>query len=124
MIDNLCVMQELFEARITALEDKVTMQFQLTQLAVNKAELQMNARLEGMNEFRASINDRTANYPTRTELNLMVDKLNIELQSLQNSRSEMTGKASEKSVQKVNALAILGLIAGVGSVIIRFLMGH
>jgi hypothetical protein len=124
MIDNLCVMQELFEARIKALEDKVTMQFQLTQLAVNKAELQMNARLEGMNEFRASINDRTANYPTRTELNLMVDKLNIELQSLQNSRSEMTGKASEKSVQKVNALAILGLIAGVGSVIIRFLMGH
>jgi hypothetical protein len=124
MIDNLCVMQELFEARIKALEDKVTMQFQLTQLAVNKAELQMNARLEGMNEFRASINDRTANYPTRTELNLIVDKLNIELQSLQNSRSEMTGKASEKSVQKVNALAILGLIAGVGSVIIRFLMGH
>jgi hypothetical protein len=124
MIDNLCVMQELFEARIKALEDKVTMQFQLTQLAVNKAELQMNARLEGMNEFRASINDRTANYPTRTELNLIVDKLNIELQSLQNSRSEMTGKASEKSVQKVNALAILGLIAGVGSVIIRFLMGR
>ena len=124
MIDNLCVMQELFEARIKALEDRVTMQFQLTQLAVNKAESQMNARLEGMNEFRASINDRTANYPTRTELNLMVDKLNIEMQSLQNSRSEMTGKASEKSVQKVNALAILGLIAGVGSVIIRFLMGH
>ena len=54
----------------------------------------------------------------------MVDKLNIELQSLQNSRSEMTGKASEKSVQRVNALAILGIIAGVGSVIIRFLMGH
>jgi hypothetical protein len=124
MIDNLCVMQELFEARIKALEDKITLQFQLTQLAVNKAELQMNARLEGMNEFRASINDRTANYPTRTELNLMVDKLNIEMQSLQNSRSEMTGKASEKSVQRVNALAILGIIAGVGSVIIRFLMGH
>lgn len=124
MIDNFCVMQELFEARIKALEDRITLQFQLTQLAVNKAELQMNARLEGMNEFRASINDRTANYPTRTELNLMVDKLNIELQSLQNSRSEMTGKASEKSVQRVNALAILGIIAGVGSVIIRFLMGH
>lgn len=74
--------------------------------------------------IRAEVNEIKINTPTRADLKSIVDKLNAELRSLQNSRSELSGKASEKSVQKANAIAMLGLVAGAGSIIIRLLLGH
>lgn len=64
-------LQNYFDARLKSLEEKIDLQFRLTQIALDKAEVKTEVRLTHMNEFRESLKDQAANFITRTEADLV-----------------------------------------------------
>ena len=63
-------LRDYFDNKIDGLEDKINLQFQAQATALTKAEAKNDARLEGMNEFRAAMKDQAASFITRAEMNL------------------------------------------------------
>jgi hypothetical protein len=53
---------------IISLREYVDLRFAVTQRAIDKAEVTMNERLAGMNEFRLALKDQNATFITRQEL--------------------------------------------------------
>jgi len=51
-----------------------------------------------MNEFRSALKDQTTQFLTRKEFDIQHDRVNNDIRSLCETRAEMTGKASMKSV--------------------------
>lgn len=68
-------LRDYFEKRIDGLEDKIDMRFQLTAVALDKAEIKNDTRLDGMNEWRGTITDLTSRFVSREEIRLMFDSV-------------------------------------------------
>ena len=62
---------EVLEQKIRSLEDKLQVRYDMQQKAEMLANSVMNARLEGMNEFREAMKDQSSKYITREEIHLM-----------------------------------------------------
>jgi len=76
-------LKEYFDGKFQDLEDKMNLQFKLNQTALDKSENSTNLRLEGMNEFRESLQDQTKNYLTRNEYELKHENLRDKLGNMQ-----------------------------------------
>jgi hypothetical protein len=61
-------MKEYVDAQISARQEITQTQFENINDNVNKATAALEKRLDGMNEFRQTINDSNATYITRKEL--------------------------------------------------------
>jgi len=76
---NVTSLKEYFEMQFNLFENNINNRFANSEEAVNKAEHEMNRRLNGMNEFREQLKDQENTYITRTEYNLhhqsMLDKV-------------------------------------------------
>jgi len=57
-----------FDARFIALEELLNAKIHAQDKAVELAKTSMERRLDGMNEFRATLKDQTATFVTRSEL--------------------------------------------------------
>jgi len=112
-------LRELLETRLQAIEEKEDIRFGLSQTAICKAEIQMNERLTGMNEFRETLRDQSTHFVTRTESELMLVSLRTEVQGLRESRIKLDALASARSVQVAQALALLGIFVGIASLLVR-----
>ena len=88
-------LKEYIESRLSSIHEATT-----------KAYDSMNRRLEGMNEFRASLRDQAAQMVTTKELNAFRDKVEADIRSLRESRATLEGKASVISVYISYALAV------------------
>ena len=64
------------ERRLEDLDARWSARFADAQQAVTKAETTINARLEGMNEFRAALKDQTAMLASRESVERLVDDIN------------------------------------------------
>jgi hypothetical protein len=98
-----------------SLKEYVDLRFTANQQAIEKAERTMNTRLEGMNEFRDTLKDQASRFLTREEVRLMIEPINTlvlkndeKISSLELTRAELAGKASQASVY------IAWLISGIG----------
>ena len=103
---DIVTLRDYFEARITALEK-----------ATSLAATTMERRLDGMNEFRATLKDQAGRFITRDELNIQMLAINETLKSLQSYRDQMEGKASAASVYVAMGLSLLGLAIGMASLL-------
>jgi len=74
--DNFVSLREYLERRISDLESKIDLTFKLNKIAIDKAEVKMNERLESMNEFRNALKDQTNKYTTRLETDIVLEKIN------------------------------------------------
>jgi hypothetical protein len=86
--------------------------------ATDVAKESSDRRLDGMNEFRASLKDQNATFVPRSEYKVQTDKLDHDIQDLKEFKAMHEGKATMGSVYIAYILAALGVIV---SVILHFL---
>lgn len=66
--DNPVTLREYVDARLDALEHRLTIELNLRDRALNIARDEVNRRLEGMNELRDQIQSERGTYATREML--------------------------------------------------------
>ena len=92
----------LYDSRLLALEK-----------ATEVAARVLGERLAGMNEFREQLRDQAGRFATRTEVEIQLEKIDLQIKDLRQSRDEATGKASQTSVLISMGFGVAGLIFGV-----------
>lgn len=100
--DSRVSIKEYFETKLAGVE-----------LATRISRETIDHRLAQMNEFRESLKDQASRLATRDELNLIVNSLTSEINSLREFRVAVESKASQWSVIFVGALGIVGLVVGI-----------
>jgi hypothetical protein len=95
------------------LKEYVDLRFIEMQRAVDKAEASMAYRLQGMNEFRETIQDIQSKSIPRTEYDVAHKQIEKEIKILQASASEAKGKASATAMFIVAGIALASLLINV-----------
>lgn len=91
----------------------VDLRFDENARALDKAEASMAARLESMNEFREALKDAQAKFVTRDELGTWRDPIEGRIKSLELSRAEISGKASQTGLLVSYLIASIGIILSI-----------
>ena len=105
---KLADLKEFYDARSVALEK-----------AVSVAYVQMDRRLDTMNEFREQLKDQSASFITKSEYFVKIDVLDKDVRELRESRAELKGKASQTSVNIGYVVSALGVILGILSFVLN-----
>jgi len=79
----------------------------------------MERRLEGMNEFRDTLRDQAARFVTRSELDIIKDRIDADIRVLREYKSLLEGKASQHSVNVAMFLSAAGLLIGIVSIVLK-----
>ena len=95
-------LKEFIEAKFVSIE-------QATELSRQA----MEKRLEGMNEFRETLRDQASKFITRNELESAIEKITIELKSLNKAKDILEGKASQNSVNLAILVAIISILVSI-----------
>jgi hypothetical protein len=102
---------------MVSLRDYLDTRLDAAERAIVDAKVAMDYRLGLMNEFRASLNDMAKNALTRAEYQLHHERVIEDIRSLRESRAELAGKASTKSVLFAGAIATMGVLLSVISLV-------
>jgi len=111
--DALDAQKELMEARCAAIEQAIVL-----------ARLQMDVRLESMNEFREQLREQASHFVSRGEYNVAHEGLTALVKSLEISRAEIGGKASTVNVFVGYVFTALALLTGMAGLIHSFMRGR
>lgn len=102
--------------------ENVNKQFDNVKESIKVALDSINVRLRGMNEFRDTLTDQAKRLPTREEMDAQfvsvqhqIDAINAVLISLRESRAQLEGKASQKSVNFAQIMSAMGLLLAIVS---------
>ena len=101
-------LRDYFEARLTAVEQ-----------ASNLAACALEKRLGSMNEFRDTLRDQASKFVTRDEVTHQLRPILAEISELKTYRDRMEGKASQQSVLAAQAIAVIGLVTGIISLLMK-----
>lgn len=99
--DNLVSLKEYVDRRLDAIEANIAETKRDQEIAIEKADRVLSYRLEGMNEFRASLTDQTRNFVTRNENNIQTTSQNAKIEAQ---------SAKIEALQKQQAMWAGGLI--------------
>lgn len=102
-----------------SLRDYVDKQFELNAVALDKAERTMNARLEGMNEFRETLKDQASRFVTRDQVELMIKPLCDDVRSLRTLADKAEGKASQNAMLGTLFISIVSLVIGIIRLVVK-----
>lgn len=116
------------DERITSLEkkvdtaiitqDKSTQQaFQSSQKAIDKSEVSQKIYNDGHNDLTKKMESQYANMVPRMEYQQMIDRINIDIKSLRETRSESSGKADFTK----NLWMIVGSLVGIAGIAIALI---
>lgn len=115
-------------AEFISLRDYMESKFVALEKALDLAYRQMETRLEGMNEFRQSLRDQSQTFVIRSEFGVFKEKVDLdlnnickEIKDLQLSRAELSGKATQNSVNNTMIIAIIGLVIGILGIVMGIL---
>lgn len=86
-----------FESRMMELNKRLDQRDDLNDRAVGAALASMNARLDGMNEFRSTLRDQASGFVSRPEWHTRITGLEDKVRNLELAQSEAQG-ASNRSV--------------------------
>mgnify|MGYP007099595040 CR=1 FL=1 len=120
------------EQQYVSLKEHFNTRIVMMEKAIEIARNGMDRRLDAMNEFRASLKDATMNSPTRNEMQLAIEKLEVKIQSiiaplegdvrdLRDSKNILAGKASQQSVNLSLLFSIIGVVISVTAIIIHLI---
>lgn len=107
---ELVSVKEYLERRITDSEKNFETRIQALEKATTLAAMGMEKRLEGMNEFRASLKDQAATFATNTAVDMRLDTVKADVRIIQNWIAEQKGKASLTSVIIFGFIAVVSFI--------------
>ena len=102
---------------VVSLRDYFDTRLDAAERAIVDAKVSMDYRLGLMNEFRGLVNDMAKNALTRSEYQLHHERVIEDIRSLRESRAELSGKASTKSVFFAGAIAAVGVLLSVISLV-------
>jgi len=94
-------LRDYIDARMTAADRAV-----LIALAA------MDKRMDAANELRGALKDLADSAVTKSKYDDDVKRIQEDIRSLRESRAELSGKASQDSLNKTNGTAIAGFIIG------------
>ena len=103
-------LREWFTSQLASCRALTDERFAAAQKSVDLAYASMERRLEGMNEFRATLSDQQGRYLTIAEYQRAHESILHDVQDLRESRAEMRGKATQESVVKAQAVANWGVL--------------
>jgi hypothetical protein len=111
-------LREYVDGRLGELEKRILAKLHATNDAVSKSERLLDARLEGMNEFRAQLNRQASLFMTRTEIESKLDRLGIEIVA----KCEKDCAALNSKIQIVLVL-LTSVLAGMIVLLFKVLVG-
>jgi glutamine phosphoribosylpyrophosphate amidotransferase len=97
-LDRLIAAEAAVNMKLLALEKAVAEKFSWTEQANKALSVQMDHRLESMNEFRESLRDQTARFATSSDLEAVVKVIEADLRQLRENRAKLEGAATQTSV--------------------------
>ena len=103
-------LKKYFETKFDALEKYFETKFTALEKATTLAANTMDKRLDTMNELRSQLKDERLDYTQKTEIEPVISRMGKDIHELQLSRAELAGKASQKSVNVIQLIAVLGLV--------------
>jgi len=119
-------LKEYLDMRIQHVEDIVNGRFISQEKAVNVARDAAEKRLDGMNEFRQTLTDQNKTFVAAAEFEAYktmvrqdLARLSTDINSLNLSRAEIAGKASQGQVIFSLIVSILGLIISLAKFFIK-----
>ena len=89
----------------------------LTATHISKAEQNLEARLHGLNEFRAAMADQSKHYVTREVLDVMSEARNRRLEAIEVQLAQLAGRDKGIGLAWVVLLAVAGVITGIIGVV-------
>jgi hypothetical protein len=107
------ISKEWLELKFKSVEELVETKLKAIEEARRLALSSMEKRLDGMNEFRQSLNDMRSSYITRETYDSRHEAIMKEVDELRLFRAAIDSKASQNSVYisyVVSALAIIGAL--------------
>jgi len=107
---RISALKEYIDSKITDLKEFVKAMLDALEKAVTLAASIMEKRLEGMNEFRAQLKDQQSTFVQKAEHDVVHEKLDGDIRELRESRAELKGMATQKSV------IIAYIIAGISMI--------
>ena len=112
-----CPVKEILEREIKAVCHKVDLNFRLNEVALQKAERIMDARLESMNEFREQLRAQASMFVTRDAADIRHSEIQRQVDDLRLAKAALDGKASAMSVWIAYGFALFGLLLSVVSLL-------
>ena len=110
-------LRDYLDAKFETIEAMLDKADEATKLARENLEV----RLESLNEWRQQSKDRERDFLARTEFDVRHEKVCEDVRSLRESRAELAGKASQKSVTLVTVLTVVGLLLSAIAIIVALL---
>lgn len=86
---------------------------------IDKSEQVLQARMDGLNEFRGTLADQQVKFLTKEEYRARSDALEKDSVTFKEFMAEHRGKASQGSMVFTAAIAIVALIVGIIRLIIK-----
>jgi hypothetical protein len=125
-------LREFIEQRLEDLERCLDAKFHYIEDSTTLAKDSMERRLDGMNEFRETLRDQSATMLSRAEFDAYHNRLMAEnsasheriekdMRSLELSRAELQGKASQTAVLISLGVALLSLLLGAIGIVIQYM---
>lgn len=115
-----------FDQRFVDVEKQTTLALAASEKAVSKAETAAERRFEGINEFRAALNDASVNNITRAEAEAQFTNLREKLLDtgtrLERLEAGGTGRADGSRQVQALVFAIIGAMVGLTGVIISIVV--
>jgi hypothetical protein len=108
--------KEYFTLWITQFENLVNQKFTMTDKALVLSEKALSSRLENMNEWRQTYDDRDDTYFTLAAHVAYQEKTDTAIKQLELTGAELKGKADQRSVSVALAIAGIGVIMSMCSI--------
>ena len=103
-------MRDYVDTKITGLTGLFETKIMANEKAVELASRTLSARLDLMNEFRMQLRDQSSTFFPRSEHEIYIKAVDKDIRELRESKAELAGKASEKSVAFTMIVAMIGII--------------
>jgi hypothetical protein len=106
-------LRDFLQSQIDNLARLVEVQRISSDEKVDTATKALDQRLEGMNEFRTQINSERHTYVTRSEIDLMMEKVMAELRPTQDRSVWLTGGMAALGVVLAIGLAVAAMLVNI-----------
>jgi hypothetical protein len=114
-------LRDYFDTRFNELKEYMNIKFNSIEKATNLASDNLNTRLEGMNEFRASMKDQTANFITRTEHEALVTKMDSDIKyAVSQIKSDVLQEQARTRWMVTEVVIIFGIVITIVFAVINY----
>lgn len=114
-------LKKYFESKVKNIYHTMVLNSKLIERSTKLAAKSLETRLEHMNEFRAAMSDQSKHYLTKQEFTIQHERVMEDIKILRESKANLEGKASTKSVMIAYIISGIGLLISLITLILKFI---